>query len=257
MIQTKQSEWTQQWQLFKDDELFLFQDWIYPNRLEDFRDKKVLECGCGGGQHTAFIVPYAGKILAVDLNTIDIAKERNRNFSHVSFLEADIAEMDLGEQFDIVFSVGVIHHTLNPEKTVENLKRHLVKNGTIILWVYSQEGNFLARHMIEPIRKIFLRRISRKRLSAAARLLTFILYVPVYTIYLLPLTFLPYYDYFKNFRKLSFGRNTLNVFDKLNAPHVDFISKERIQKWFDTDDYYDIHISPYRNVSWRISAKKK
>ncbi len=256
-MQAKQTEWHEQWQMFQDEEQFLFCDWIYPYRLEDFRGKNVLECGCGGGQHTAFIAPYAKRIIAVDLNTIDIAKERNKQFDHVSYIESDIAEMDLGEQFDIIFSVGVVHHTLNPEKTVENLKRHLAKNGTIILWVYSREGNFLARCVIEPIRKNFLKNISRKSLLGISRFLTFLLYLPVYTIYLFPLTFLPYYEYFKNFRKLSFERNTLNVFDKLNAPDVDFISKERVQKWFNEDEYERIHISPYRNVSWRVSAKKK
>ena len=60
--QVKQSEWLEQWTLLQDNELFLFKDWILPNTLEDFRDKEVLECGCGGGQHTSFIAPYAKSV---------------------------------------------------------------------------------------------------------------------------------------------------------------------------------------------------
>ena len=258
MGQIKQSEWYEQWNLFRDEEtLFLFENWIYPATLEDFRDKKVLEGGCGGGQQTTLIAPYAREIVAVDLNTIELAKQRNKKFSHVTFLEADISEMDLGQQFDIVFSVGVIHHTDYPEKAVENLKRHVKKGGRIILWVYAREGNFLVEHGVEPLRRLFFKNLSRKNLMGVAKLITCALYIPVYTLYLLPLPFLPYYQYFQNFRELSFYRNTLNVFDKLNAPQVDFICKERVVKWFDSHDFENIHISPYLGISWRVSARKR
>jgi SAM-dependent methyltransferase len=257
MAQIKQSEWHEQWSMFNDEEQFLFNDWIYPNKLEDFKNKTVLECGCGGGQHTSFVAPHAKEMVAVDLNTTDLAKEKNKSFSHITFLEDDIAKMDLKRQFDIVFSIGVVHHTDSPDKTVENLKRHVKPNGKLIVWVYSKEGNALTEHIVEPFRKIFLRKMGRKSLLVLSRIITFLLYIPVYTIYLLPLTFLPYYEYFGNFRKLTFNRNVLNVFDKLNAPQVDFISYDRIQNWFNKNEFDDIHISPYKGVSWRASGRKK
>jgi 2-polyprenyl-3-methyl-5-hydroxy-6-metoxy-1,4-benzoquinol methylase len=76
-VQSKQKEWVDQWSMMRDDELWLFLDWIYPLTLNDFRGKDVLECGCGGGQHTSFIAPYARNITAVDLNTIEIARDCN------------------------------------------------------------------------------------------------------------------------------------------------------------------------------------
>jgi SAM-dependent methyltransferase len=257
MTQTKQSEWHEQWTLFKDEEQFLFNDWIAPNTLDDFKGKTVLECGCGGGQHTSFVAPYAKEIVAVDLNTTDLAKQRNKQFSNITFIEADIAKMDLKRQFDIVFSIGVVHHTDSPDQTVENLKRHVKPGGKLIVWVYSKEGNTLTEHIVEPFRKTFLRRMGRKSLLVLSQIITAFLYLPVYSLYLLPLTFLPYYEYFGNFRKLTFNRNVLNVFDKLNAPQVDFISKERIQTWFPKNEFDDIQISPYKGVSWRASGRKK
>ncbi|MFH1649595.1 MAG: hypothetical protein ABIA93_03530, partial [Candidatus Woesearchaeota archaeon] len=76
------------------------------------------------------------------------------------------------------------------------------------------------------------------------------------TIYLLPLKFLPFYEYFKNFRKLSFKRNALNVFDKLNAPQVQFIAKSRARKWLPRGQFAKVHLSAYKGVSWRISGTK-
>ncbi len=80
------------------------------------------------------------------------------------------------------------------------------------------------------------------------------MYIFVYTLYLLPLQFLPYYEYFSNFRKLSFRRNTLNVFDKLNAPQVEFIERQRVLNWFGFAKFKDVHLASYKGVSWQASG---
>jgi SAM-dependent methyltransferase len=255
MQQKKQSEWHEQWSMLKDDELFLFKDWISPTLLEDFAGKEVLECGCGGGQHASYVAPYAKHHTAVDLNTTDLAQQRNQKLSNITYVEADIAKMDLQKEFDVVFSIGVVHHTNSPEETFNNMKRHTKKGGKTIVWVYSKEGNWMVDKIVEPIRKKILVKLSRKTLLAVSKITTALMYLPIYSIYLLPLRFLPFYEYFENFRKLTFYRNTLNVFDKLNAPQVDFISRERIERWF--SEYENVHISAYKGVSWRGSGIKK
>jgi SAM-dependent methyltransferase len=252
--QAKQSEWHEQWSLLKDEERFLFEDWIAPNRLSDFAGKDVLEGGCGGGQHTAFVAEHARSITAVDLNTVDIARQRTSGFSNVRFVEGDLATVELGRQFDLVFSIGVVHHTDDPDRSVRNLVRHLKPGGRFIVWVYSDEGNQLVKQLVEPLRKRFLARMERPRLLRLSRAVTAALYPPVHSVYRLPVPFLPYYQYFQNFRRLSFERNTLNVFDKLNAPQVQFITRARVDSWFPAERWQDVHISAYKGVSWRASG---
>lgn len=249
-MQKKQTEWHKQWSLVQDHEIFLFKEWIFPVTLEDFKDKEVLECGCGGGQHTSFIAPYAKEIVSVDLNTTDLARERNKQSKNITFIEDDIATMDLKRQFDIVFSIGVVHHTDNPDKTIENLKRHVKPGGKLILWVYSEEGNFMVKNIVEPIRKRFLISMSKEKLLMLSKMICALMYIPIYTFYLLPLRFLPYFQYFQNFRRLSFYRNILNIFDKLNAPQVQFINKSRIMQWFDDVCFETRTITFYKGVSW-------
>ena len=112
------------------------------------------------------------------------------------------------------------------------------------------------RYFLEPFRKLFLLNISKNTLLRLSQLLTMIMYIPIYTVYLLPVIFLPYYHYFTNFRKLSFNRNVLNTFDKLNAPQVNFISLDRVKFWMHNNEFENIHISHYKKVSWRISGKR-
>ena len=106
-----------QWSRFQDDEKALFEEWIWPNKLDNFRGKTVLDCGCGGGQHMAFCAPYAKRVIGVDLNTAKIAGERNSSHPHCEVIEGDIANISFKEKFDIVYCIGVIHHTIDPDAT--------------------------------------------------------------------------------------------------------------------------------------------
>ena len=90
-----------------------------------------------------------------------------------------------------------------------------------------------------------------------ARAITAALYPIVHTVYRVPfLNFLPYYDYFGNFRRLTFERNTLNVFDKLNAPQTKFTTYAKCRTWFNARDFVaeSISILPYKGVSWSLSG---
>jgi SAM-dependent methyltransferase len=167
--------------------------------------------------------------------------------------------MDLGRQFDMVMSIGVIHHTDDPDRTFANLYRHCKPGGTVVIWTYSAEGNALVRFLVEPLRKAVLKHLPRKALSAVSKAITALLYPPVYTVYMIPfLRFLPYYDYFGNFRRLSFKRNVLNVFDKLNAPQVRFTTLAKCREWFNEArfDQPSISITRYKGVNYSLSGRK-
>lgn len=254
MEQGKQLEWHWQWSHHQSETEFLFFDWIAPRTLNDFRGKRVLDAGCGGGHHVRLVAPVAQHVTGLDLNAASVASQRLADFSNVQIIEGDIARHQTSEPFDLVYCVGVIQHTDNPDETFDNLKRLCNRGGLLIVWCYSREGNELVWRVVEPLRKIFLRHMSRKVVEVISYLITVALYIPIYTLYFLPLPKLPFYEYFQNFRKLSFYRNMLNVFDKLNAPQTEFISRSRIDEWFNHDDFDDISITAYKGVSWRGSG---
>lgn len=256
-MQRKQDEWAWQWNKYYDDNKWLFTEWIKPNTLEDFQDKEVLDCGSGGGNHMAFVAPYAKSVTGVDLNASSSSHANTANLKNIETLEGDIATMDLKRQFDIVYCIGVLHHTDSPDASFRNIARHCKPGGRVIVWVYSHEGNFWNRTLVEGSKRLIIGKLPRPIVHAISHLLTILVSIPVYTVYLLPLKFLPYYEYFQNWRKLSYKRNLLNVFDKLNAPQTDFIKQERIRSWFSDNEFENVSITPYKGVSWRGSGTKK
>lgn len=252
--------WGWQWRRAKDYfnlDKYLFREWIYPNRINDFNGLDVLDAGCGNGKHIQMIYPFYKTITGVDLNSASVARKKTKNLPNIAILKEDITSMDLGKKFDAVYSVGVLHHTFDPWVSFDNLKKHVKPGGRLIIWVYSYEGNFWNRTLIEFLKKHFFSRIKKDALWELSGVITFLVSVPVYSIYLLPLRFLPFHEYFCNWRRLGFKRNHLNVFDKLNAPITHFLKRETIEEWFNKKDFKDVYISDYLGVSWRASGVKK
>src|SRR5205085_2446181 len=90
--------------------------------FERWRGKRVLEIGCGIGTDTINFARAGATVTAVDLSTesLDLARRRAGIFGlsdRISFFEADaehLADFVPPEQFDLIYSFGVIHHSPNP-----------------------------------------------------------------------------------------------------------------------------------------------
>jgi SAM-dependent methyltransferase len=249
-------EWAYQWERFEDDAPFLFTEWISPLRLTDLAGRTVFEAGCDPGHHTRRLARTASEVVAVDIECAEIARRHTAGLPNVEVHAGDVAAIDLGRQFDAVICVGVIHHTTDPDRTFDNLARHVKPGGRIVVWCYSREGNAAQRWLVEPLKAIALKHLPRSALVGLSHVLNVPLTALAHTLYRIPLRALPYYEYFGNWRRLTYHRNLVNVFDKLNAPRTHWISRERAARWVAGPGWADRHLSSYRGVSWRISATR-
>jgi SAM-dependent methyltransferase len=236
-----------------------YNDYIKPYTYKKLsNNKEVLDAGSGPGLQATFYAEYAKHVTCVDLEAINTTKEKTKKYSHkMTYIKSNIQKMNLKKKFDVVSCVGVIHHTDSPEKTFNNLAKHTKKNGCLIMWVYSKEGNFFVENFIEPLRKKFLVNSSHNTLWSISIFLNILVYFFSHFLYRFPFfRNFPYYRYFKYSRQLSFKRNAINIYDKLNCHQQYFISKDQLLDWYTINNFKKIKISDLNGVSWRVSGIK-
>lgn len=254
MKRKKTNRWNWQWERLRNEDEKIFLDWIYPTKLEDYKNKLVLDAGCGNAGYSKIVAHYAKKVIALDKYSVKAARKNIAGSKKIEAVQGDIENFKYNEKFDAIYCVGVLHHLENPERGFKNLVDNLKTGGFINIWVYAREGNWLMINIIERIKKMFLLKLPLSILRVLANGLTLILYLFAWSVFFLPFSF-PYKEYFKKFRQHSYARNLMNVFDKLNAPLTHWIGREQIQNWF--EDLDKVVIRHYNKVSWSGFGVKK
>ena len=117
----------------------------------------VLIAGCGTGRHPMFIAALDRDI---EITAIDITKAslsygkrmaKNLNIKNINWLQADILKLDdMDKKYDVIESVGVIHHMKEPNKGFELLDRRLKKNGLLKLGLYAR---YFRKGRLDKIKK--------------------------------------------------------------------------------------------------------
>lgn len=112
-----------------------------------FRDKVVVDAGCGSGKFSAAIARFgAAKVIGLDIGRrgLDFAKSQANKVPYGDRLDyrfGSLLEMPLEDQsVDMVWSNGVIHHTLGYETCLREFHRVIKPGGTLFLYVNGRMG---------------------------------------------------------------------------------------------------------------------
>ncbi len=68
-------------------------------------------------------------------------------------------EIDLDGAFDIVFSIGVIHHLADPQAALRQMTKAAKLGGKVMIWVYGYENNEWIVRWFDPWRKLIFARL--------------------------------------------------------------------------------------------------
>jgi 2-polyprenyl-3-methyl-5-hydroxy-6-metoxy-1,4-benzoquinol methylase len=176
--------------------------------LESLRGARVLDAGCGMGRFAEVCINAGADVHAIDLSTAVEAAARNLGrHPNASFYQADIMNLPFPPgTFDVVYSLGVLHHTPDTRKAFLSLVPLVKPGGRIVIWVYSTMLKLFGSELLRAVTP----RLPKPLLMQAARIA-----VPMYYVHQIPIV----------------GRLTTHLLPTSLNPDPHW-------RWLDTFDWY-------------------
>ncbi len=212
-----------------------FLSYIAPIDKYFFRDKIVLDAGCGAGRHAYFAAKYGAKmVIALDNSekAMVSALDNTKGLPNVQVAKVDIYNLTAEKLVDYIFCIGVLHHLPDPQLGFKKLVQLLEIGGAISIWVYGKKDNNLAMYLSEPLRKITTR--------IPHRLLYYLALLPALVMEIANKLKLPIFAYYARF---PFRTKWNDAFDVFSAPSAKYYTLEEIWAWFEQAGLKDIQVS--------------
>jgi len=113
------------------DRYFCLIDWSQ-------KPRRCLDMGCGSGRWAVLAAPLVDELVAADASreALEVAR-RNVRAHNVSFVECRPENLPFPDgHFDLIFSLGVLHHLPDTAGAIRSLARKLRPGGTLLLYLY-------------------------------------------------------------------------------------------------------------------------
>jgi len=108
--------------------------------------QRVLDAGCGTGQRLLAVAQRYPEAQFVGLDmtaaSIEVARalSQRHGIRNVEFHRSELLAFHPESPFDLILSIGVVHHLETPSLGVQFLAFHLRESGILILWLYHALG---------------------------------------------------------------------------------------------------------------------
>jgi SAM-dependent methyltransferase len=253
-----------EWQHFsQQDEQYADQllGWLNPVRPDFFKDKVVLDGGCGKGRHSLLAAEWGARdVIGIDLSdAVETAFAATRGYDNVHIVQGDICRPPFVRAFDYAFSLGVLDHLSDPRLGFNSLASKIKPGGYFSVWAYGAENNRWITQFVTPVRVHFTSRVSPRTLLHLSKLPTAIVYLATKLVYG-PLKKvgkesiarrLFYGEYLTSLSRFGWREQHSIVFDHLVAPTAQYFPRQEFEQLWEGIHARDTVIGWHNKNSWR------
>lgn len=204
----------------------------------DLHGKRVLDAGCGAGRFTQVVARLGAEVVGVDLSdAAQVAKENMKQYDNVEIVQADINDLPFPDgSFDVIFSIGVLHHTPNTKQAFNSLYRLLKPGGIMAIWVYPNEGwKARAFNFVSGIHRLYTTKMNKDVLYSICKLA-----VPAYYLHRIPILGLFTIALFPSSMHPKAEWRVLDTFDWYSPKYQWKHSYKEVEGWFKGLGFKDI-----------------
>lgn len=244
LLKKSSENWGFQWSLYDYDRTVWEEKGTFAehipldcDRIRD--DAAVLEIGCGRGRNIRHVKNKNNLVFAIDISeSAYLAHKRYEQTENIFVVRADAARLPFKDDFfDIVFSDHALQHVYDLRVCFDEVRRVSKRSSRFIFNLYSRENNALMVHIIEPLKRAGLEKLSLKGLHFLAHFPALLLWLSLRLVYL-PLhrkapkfyKVLPLSQHMVFWLAFDYSLLRQTCFDLLQAPRSHYFSGEEIQK---------------------------
>jgi SAM-dependent methyltransferase len=223
-----------------------FRRWTVHLAPEDWRGLCFLDVGCGMGRNSLWPMRYGAREgVAVDLDARSLANARRNlaTYPELQVMRASAYELPFESRFDVVFSIGVVHHLEDPAAALRNMVRAAKPGGRVLIWVYGREGNEWLVSILDPLRKALFRHLP-------VGLVHHLSVYPAALLWLLLRAGLRPNQYFRLLRGFGFRHLRSIVFDQMLPRIAHYWRRDEVLSLMRAAGLEDVRVAQVNQMSW-------
>ncbi len=224
--------------------------------VDDVRGRTVADIGSGTGRIVNMLLD-AGAAHVTALEPSEsfavVAANTAARAGKVEVICGDGMAIPQGRDFDLVVSIGVLHHVENPGPIIDAARASLRPGGMMFIWLYGREGNETYLAVIEPLRAL-TKRMPHRLLAALCRVLE--LFAVAYTgvSRILPL---PMREYMQNvYGRLAPDKRRLAIYDQLNPAYAKYYREHEARSLLESNGFKDVRTHHRHGYSWSVVGRR-
>lgn len=204
-------------------------------------NKIVFDVGCGNGRYINIIQKQNPKlIIGLDVSEASyVAFENTKHMKNVLILRGNLMKSPVVEKyFDIVYSIGVLHHTPSAMDSFNSLAKFCKINSVFSVYLYGRGNpilytvnNILRNRVFSKLPLIFTKIFS----IVLSTIMFFILRIPYLGSFISSLL-----------NKFIYLGGYHNMFDAYSAGYTSFHSPEEVESWYHQNGF-SCHIDVRQN----------